>query len=78
MGSTPHVVELRGRVAALSGTCPSVLFAIDSTTVTTSSGTTFTGVTCAMIVNGSSLIVAGARQTDGSIAVTTVSAWNTK
>jgi hypothetical protein len=54
------------------------LFAIDSVTITTTASTTFTGITCAQIVNGSSVVVQGVRQTDASVAATSVSAWNTK
>lgn len=78
--TTPHpqTVDVVGRVAAVSGTCPSLLFAIDSVTITTTASTTFTGITCAQIVNGSSVVVQGVRQTDASVAATSVSAGNTK
>jgi hypothetical protein len=68
----PTTVTLNGRVAAVSGTCPALTFAVSDVTVTTSAGTTVTGGTCAQIVNGIGVTVTGTRQADRSIAATEV------
>ncbi|OFW00463.1 MAG: hypothetical protein A3I61_05005 [Acidobacteria bacterium RIFCSPLOWO2_02_FULL_68_18] len=52
-------VELSGAVADLSGTCPSVTFKIGTTTVATSASTTFAGIACSALVNGTRVEVEG-------------------
>lgn len=65
--------EVEGTVSGLSGACATGLtFTIGTTKVTTSSTTTFTGVTCAAIANGTKVEVKGTKQTDGSIAAASV------
>jgi hypothetical protein len=64
--------ELKGAVAALTGTCPALAFTIQGTKVTTTTATSFDKVTCASVKNGSVLQIKGTRQTDGSIAATRV------
>lgn len=64
-----------GTISGLSGTttCPAVTFTVGTTKVTTSSSTTFIGVTCSALANGTKVDVKGAKQTDGSIAASRVS-----
>lgn len=70
--ASPPSFTLSGRVAALSGTCPSLTFAVSSTTVTTSSATKVTGGSCTDIANGVDVQVTGARQADRSVAASQV------
>ncbi len=51
--------EVEGRIAGLSGTCPSLTFTIGTTPVTTSTGTTYEGVTCATLANNLRVEVEG-------------------
>jgi len=68
----PTTVTVRGRVAALSGSCPTLTFAVSDTTVTTTAATTISGGSCAQIVNGVVVDVTGTRQDDRSIAATAI------
>jgi hypothetical protein len=65
-------VTLTGRVAALSGNCPTVTFAVADTTVTATAATRVTGGACAQIVNGVDVQVTGTRQTDRSVVATDI------
>ena len=66
--------ELSGAVSALAGTCStSLTFNILTTKVTTSATTTFHGITCAAIANGTVVDVKGTKQADGSVVATRVS-----
>lgn len=60
--------EVEGHVSALSGTCPSLTFTVGTKTVTTSATTTYTGVTCATLANGSNVEV------EGTLSGTTIAA----
>lgn len=51
--------EVEGRIAGLTGTCPSLTFTIGTTTVTTSSATTFSGVACTALANNAKVEVEG-------------------
>jgi hypothetical protein len=64
--------EVEGTVSQLDGTCPSVSFKVKGTVVSTSGTTTFTGVTCAAIANGTKVEVEGTLQPNGSIAAASV------
>lgn len=66
--------EVEGTISGLTGTgtCPSLTFMIGPTRVTTSNTTTFTGVTCAALANGTKVEVEGTRLADLSIAAATV------
>jgi hypothetical protein len=71
--------EVEGRIFELSGTgpCPTLTFkvghsAATATTVTTNGSTTFTGVTCAALANGTKVEVEGTEQADGSITAASV------
>lgn len=59
--------EVRGAVAALTGTCPNLTFTVGTTRVTTNIRTEFKGSGCAGIVSGLLVEAKGTRQTDGSI-----------
>jgi hypothetical protein len=65
-------VEIDGRVSGLTGTCPSLTLVVGSSAVSTSATTMFEGVSCAQLVNGTSVVVDGDRQHDGSINATRV------
>jgi hypothetical protein len=67
-----QTVRIDGRVAAASGTCPTLTFAVSDETVTTTQATTFSGGTCPQVVNGVNVDVTGTRQTDRTIAATAV------
>ena len=64
-------VELTGTVSNLTGTCPTLTFTMNGTTVRTNSATDF-DVTCGQIANGTRIEVEGARQFDGSLLATEV------
>jgi len=64
--------EIKGTVAGLSGTCPSVTFTVQGTKVTTTANTKFDGITCARVQNGTIVEVKGQRQADGTIAAAKV------
>ena len=59
--------ELKGAVAALSGTCPTITFTVSGVTVKTSSATRFEDGRCAGVQNNARVKIQGRRQTDGSI-----------
>jgi hypothetical protein len=65
--------EAEGKVSGVSGTCPTIMFTIKTTKVTTTASTKFTGGLCTQVVNGMSAEVTGARNADGSITATRVS-----
>ncbi|HEY5619123.1 MAG TPA: DUF5666 domain-containing protein [Vicinamibacterales bacterium] len=66
--------DVDGTISGLSGTgtCPSVTFNIGTTKVTTSAATTFSGVTCAALANGTKVEVEGTTLADLSIAAALV------
>lgn len=71
--------EAKGTVFEFSGAsgCPAVTFKVGETAgtatkVTTTSTTTFSGVTCATLANGAKVEVEGTKQTDGSITAASV------
>lgn len=71
--------EVEGTVFEFSGAsgCPAVTFKVGrvlsvATKVTTTSSTTFTGVTCATLANGAKVEVEGTKQADGSITAASV------
>ena len=66
--------DVDGTISGLSGTgtCPSVTFNIGPTKVTTSAATTFSGVTCAALANGTKVEVEGTTLADLSIAAALV------
>ena len=66
--------KAEGVVSALSGTCPTLTFTVQSTKVTTSGATAFKDTTCAALANGMRVEVKGDRQADGSIVAARVEA----
>jgi hypothetical protein len=66
-------VHAAGSVAALQGSCPSITFSVGGTVVSTSSVTLFAGRPCGQLANGAEVSVDGYKQSDGSIAATSVS-----
>ncbi len=72
-GGTRNEVELTGAVSAREGTCPVTRLTVQTVRVATTATTTFNGVTCAAIANGTVVQVKGTRQTDGSVIATRVS-----
>ena len=65
-------MTLSGPVAAVSGACPTLTFAVSDTTVTTTGATVVTGGSCAQIVNGVNVQVTGTRQADRSVVAAQV------
>jgi hypothetical protein len=59
--------EFKGMVSALTGTCPTITFTLNSITVKTTSATRYEDGTCARVRNNVRVEVHGRRQTDGSI-----------
>ena len=59
--------KLKGTVAALSGTCPTITFTVSGIIVKTSSDTRFEDGWCAGVRNNERVEIQGRRQTDGSI-----------
>jgi Domain of unknown function (DUF5666) len=59
--------DLEGTVSNRSGTCPTLTFTVQATTVKTNSATKFDGGQCAGVVNGVKVEVEGTRQTDGTL-----------
>jgi hypothetical protein len=64
--------EVKGAVAGLTGTCPSLTFTVGGTKVATTANTRFDGITCARVQNGTIVEVEGQRQADGTIAAAKV------
>jgi hypothetical protein len=64
--------EVKGAVAGLSGTCPSVTFTVRGTKVMTTASTRFDDIACARVQNGTIVEVEGQRQADGTIAAAKV------
>jgi hypothetical protein len=60
-------VEFQGLVKGLAGTCPSVTFKVNETSVTTSPATSFRTGPCGHLEEGTSVKVQGRRQADGSV-----------
>jgi hypothetical protein len=66
--------ELTGAVSALGSTaCPTITFTVQAKQVSTTATTTFKGITCATVANGTVVEVEGTMQADGSVVATHVS-----
>jgi hypothetical protein len=63
----PQEVELEGPIAGLSGTCPTLSFAINGQGVLTNSSTRFEHAACSDLRTGMQVEVEGARQANGAI-----------
>jgi hypothetical protein len=66
-------VHASGSISARQGSCPSITFALDGSVVSTSSATRFDGRPCSQLADGTTVRIDGYRQSDGSIAATSVS-----
>jgi Domain of unknown function (DUF5666)/Putative binding domain, N-terminal/Viral BACON domain len=60
-------VELSGRVFALSGQCPNLLFTVEGSVVVTNDATKFKGGKCDDIENGTRVRIKGRRQSTGIV-----------
>jgi hypothetical protein len=65
-------VSASGVVAALTGSCPNILFIVDTTAVQTNSSTNFVGVGCGNLENGTAVAVQGVVQPDTTVLATQV------
>lgn len=70
--TAPPPVQLSGPVAGLSGQCPTVSFKVGSTTVSTNSGTVYSGGTCNNLSNTKQVTVTGTPQANGSAVATLI------
>lgn len=59
--------EISGTMAGLSGSCPSIRFAIGANSVATNGATEFSKVSCGTLKNGDRVKVEGTRQANGVI-----------
>ena len=64
--------EVEGAVGALAGSCPSLTFTVNATTVSTDAATRFKDGTCSQVTSGVRVEVKGVRQSNGSINATRV------
>lgn len=64
--------ELQGTVSNKSGTCPSLTFTVQGSTVNTDGNTKFDGGQCSQIANGTKVDVDGTRQTNNNVLAKTV------
>jgi hypothetical protein len=65
-------VELKGPVASRSGTCPSLTFTVNGTTVVTNNLTRFEDGPCSDVQNGTRVEVKGIQQSNGSVLASKV------
>jgi len=63
----PPTVTLSGRVSRVSGSCPTLTFTVDGTTVTTSADTTFAAGPCRNLERGTDVAVSGIRTETGTV-----------
>ncbi len=64
--------DLKGSLAGLGGTCPSITFTVSGTPVATNSKTKFEDVACKALKNGDTVEVEGTKQANGSVLASTV------
>lgn len=62
-----RAIELKGKVAGVSGTCPSLTFTLEQYTVWTSGSTTFKKGPCRDVKNGADVNVEGFLMSDGKV-----------
>ena len=60
-------IEFVGVVAEIRGACPSLMFSVNDTMVSTDGETDFDGVSCSDIQNGIQVEVEGIRQASGQV-----------
>jgi hypothetical protein len=61
-----------GTIARFSGTCPTVTFTVDATSVVTSASTIFGASSCGALANGMTIIVEGRVQQGGILLATSL------
>jgi uncharacterized protein DUF5666 len=59
--------ELEGTISNKSGTCPSLTFTVQGSTITTDGNTKFEGGQCSQVANGTKVEVEGSRQANNSV-----------
>jgi uncharacterized protein DUF5666 len=64
--------ELSGTVAGKGGSCPSISFTVNSTSVSTNGSTEFKDVSCTALANGNRVEVKGTKQSNGSVMASRV------
>lgn len=69
----PEEADIQGAASAISGTCPTLTFVVNGTTVMTNASTAISGGACANIIAGAHVEVKGVRQSNGSVLATRVS-----
>ena len=65
-------VDIEGTIGSLSGSCPTVTFAISGTRVSTDGTTVFLSGSCLQLANSGKARVTGTTQADGSLKATTI------
>jgi hypothetical protein len=60
-------VTVSGKAARVTGSCPSIAFKVRGDDVSTDASTTFVGLSCGEVRNGTDVTVEGARESKGSI-----------
>ena len=65
--SRERLTEREGKVSNLSGTCPTLMFSVGQTRVTTTGSTYFKEGKCSNVRNGTSVEVKGEAEPDGSL-----------
>lgn len=66
-GATSGAVLVTGTISALAGTCPALSFKLETKVVKTDAATSFAGVRCADLANGTKVGVSGTVQGDGAL-----------
>lgn len=64
--------EVNGVIIAIGTACPALTLTVGTTKVTTTSATAFEDTTCGALAMGDRVEVKGAKQTDGSIAASSI------
>ena len=66
-------IELNGRVASFTGSCPAVNFVIGVVTVYTSSSTNYSKIKCDDLKNGRDVNIDGMLMSDGRVRADVIS-----
>jgi hypothetical protein len=64
--------ELEGAISNKSGTCPTLTFTVQGSTITTDGNTKFEDGQCSQIANGTKVEVEGTRQANNSVLARTI------
>jgi hypothetical protein len=65
-------VEIEGSAGGVKGSCPSLTFVVNGSSVATSGATAFKGFVCTDLKSGSKVLVNGARQANSTILASEV------